>query len=497
MKKALIALLCCVVIAVAGITVRAVTLKNLENREKAELAAVTRLQTVVRPEDLPALERYPNLRQLDLSGSDCYDEMDAFAAAHPLITLRYTLPLGGQSCENLSASLILREGEYDYTLLLQALPHLKALRELSLPCSTLRPQELEAISRTQPAARLHVTRCFLGAELDWQIESLDLSAYDMPSLAPELPTLSLFENLRSLELTDASGECPFSLGELLEIHEAVPQARLHCRFPLFGQTVDSLQERLEFLDTPIGDQGLEQIRAALSLMPECRMLKLDDCGTANETMAALREELAGRVKVVWRVHYSVFSSLTDTTVIHAVAAERATTIDDRQCQVLRYCEDTEYIDLGHNPLTSIEFCRYMPKLKLAILSYNDITDLSPLSGCKDLVCLELFCCRKLQDLSPLVSCENLELLNVSFSGVTDISPVGSLSKLKLFHCARNDVPPQQFEQLRALLPDCLITSEGWDIHELGWRKESEGVYYEWYRELREIMGYARGDYSHK
>ena len=268
-------------------------------------------------------------------------------------------------------------------------------------------------------------------------------------------------------------------------------------FELFGSTIERSQESLEFRRAKIGDEGLGQIRDALDSMPNVSYLKLDDCGVSDEAMAALRDEYEGRVKVVWRVHFGFFSDLTDTKIIHAVAPEHGTYLTDKMCEVLRYCTETEYIDLGHDPLTSIEFCRYMPKLKLAIFSYNDITDLSPLENCKELYMLELCCCRKLSDLSPLAGCENLELLNFAYTSVTDISALYDLKKLKLLNGARNAIPQEQIDEITARMPDCRMTFEGDDIHEVGWRKEYQGKYYDWYLEAREIFGYLRNDYSGK
>ena len=261
-------------------------------------------------------------------------------------------------------------------------------------------------------------------------------------------------------------------------------------FMLFGPRVRKDQERLEF-------EGLPQIRRALERMPQCRYLLLDDCGTSNEAMAALREEYEGRVKVVWRVHFGFYSDLTDTKIIHAVAPEQFTHINDKMCEVLKYCTEVEYIDVGHDPLTTIEFCCYMPKLKMAIFSFNNITDLSPLENCPDLVMLELFACRYLSDLTPLTKCQNLELLNFAFTAVTDIRPLYALKKLWLLDGARNEIPPEQIAVMQRLLPECRMTFEGDDIHEVGWRKIEEGRYYDWYLEIRDIFGYDRYEYSGK
>ena len=305
------------------------------------------------------------------------------------------------------------------------------------------------------------------------------------------PVSLLFGPLQSaaLRLPESNPEAVEAMGE--------PVFSQADHFTLFGREIDRNLERLEFTRVWITDDGLDQIRDALDLMPHCTYLKLDDCGTSDEAMAALREEYEGRVKVVWRVHFGKFSDLTDTKIIHAVAPEQYTELTDRMCRVLKYCTETEYIDLGHDPLTNIEFCRYMPNLKLAILSFNRITDLSPLENCPELYMLELCSCRYLKDLSPLENCENLELLNFSYTAVTDITPLYGLQKLKLLDGAMNEIPQEQIDEITQLMPNCRMTFEGIDTHEVGWRKEYNGKYYDWYLEVREIFGYARNDFSGK
>ncbi len=472
---------------------------ELTAEQREELSAVTELHAVLREEELSQLERYPNLLLADLSGSSCYAAMDAFAALHPQIQVRYTLPLGAVSCWNDETLLSLRDEQIDPALLLQALPHLKKLELLELRRTALPADTLETIGAAVSGdTEFRYTRQFLEWELPCETTYLDLSILDMETLASGLDALASLPELDTLQLMCEDGSSPYTLAEASRIQEALPGVFLDYRFELFGKVVSTADEELRYLDQHIGDEGLPQIRQALSIMPHCRQLTLDDCYTSNEAMDQLRTEFQGRAKIVWRVHYGLFSDLTDTRIVHAVADEHGTWLNDEMCQVLRYCVETEYMDLGHNSLHSIEFCRYMPHLKMAILSYNQISDLSPLADHQELVFLELFCCRYLDDLSPLASCPNLKMLNISFSTATDITPLYSLSSLELFHAARTDVPSEQIQVLAERIPDCRITFEGEDIHEVGWRKVREGEYYEWYLEIREIFGYGDPEsYSHK
>ena len=471
-----------------------------EESPAPEPAAQTDFTGVLSADELQRLDELPALERADLSGSLCYDEMDAWAAAHPAVELVYTLPLGGVGgldCPNNVSELELQDGAYDYAALLAALPHLRQLQALRLPDTALGAEELAALAAARPEASLHWSRSLLGQTLTDETVSLDLSGADMAALEPELPLLKQARGLQSLELMTADGASAYSLEDALAIREALPEAAVHYVFPLFGQSVDSLCESLSWRDLWIGDEGLPELRRVLPLLSRCEKITLDDCGTTNEAMAALRDEMAPRCKLVWRVHYGLFSDLTDTRVVHAVAEEHDTFLSDELCRVLRYCTDTEYIDLGHNTLRDMEFLRYMPHLKMAVLSYNQITDLSPLENCRELEVLELFSCRYLKDLSPLAGLSSLKMLNISHTHIDDITPLYGLTEMELLHCARSEVPAEQVEAFAALAPDCLITREGTDIHQMGWRFESPGEYYPWYAELREAMGYARGEWSHK
>ena len=81
--------------------------------------------------------------------------------------------------------------------------------------------------------------------------------------------------------------------------------------------------------------------------------------------------------------------------------------------------------------------------------------------------------------------------------VTDITPLYGLKKLKLLDGAMNEIPQEQIDEITELMPDCRMTVAGIDTHEIGWRKEYNGKYYDWYLEVREIFGYGRNDFSGK
>lgn len=458
------------------------------NHEKQERLAVTEFSAVLDAGELDMLEKYPNLTLAELSGSTCYDEMDAWAEAHPGVEVRYTLPIGTGECLNTAEALELREEEYELDALLAALPHLRALKSLTLPQTERSPEQLSALAQAAPGAQLHWSRLILGRECTDDTEMLDLSDVPASELTAALPQLQQLPALKRVELVKADGGCLCTMEEALAVRQALPEAEVHCTFTLFGKEVDSDDESLCYENVPIGKEGLDQFRQALALMPRCTYLKLADCGIDNETMAAFREEYADRVKVVWRVYLDHFGFDTDVEVIHLAFESPKKPIRDDNSATLNYCTDIIYLDLGHNTLTNIEFCRYMPKLKNIILSYNSVADMSPLGECPELEFAELKC-TQVSDLSPFTACTKLRFLNVTATNVHDVTPVQEMKNLERFYCVWNSVPQEQKDALAKALPDCWITYQMDDGFNVGWSYDERGVRAEWYLEIYRIYRY--------
>lgn len=485
MKKTRIMIVCLAVLLAAGTLVGFLTCRHLRLER---LAAVTEYRAVLTSEELNTLEQYPNLILAELSGSDCYNEMDVWADNHPGVELRYTLPLGGSECLNTVQQLVLPEGSYELEALLLALPHLRALESVTLPQTVCHIEQLKLLQDSAPKVQFHWSRMIFGQERWEDTESLDLSSVPPIQLLPELSKLQQLPALRRIELVSADGSCLCSMEDVVALHQSLPDVELHCVFTLFDKTVDSNDESLCYENAPIGEDGLTQIRQALSLMPRCTYLKLADCGIDNDTMAALRDEYANRVKVVWQVYLDHFGFPTDVEVIHLAFESARKPIRDDNSHILNYCNDVIYLDLGHNTLTNIEFCRYMPKLKNLILSYNSVADLSPLSECPELEFVELKC-TQVSDLSPLVACTRLRLLNVTSTNVHDVTPVQEMKNLERFYCVWNTVPQEQKDALAVSLPDCWITYKMDYGFNVGWSYDEPNVRAQWYLEIYRIYRY--------
>ena len=293
-----------------------------------------------------------------------------------------------------------------------------------------------------------------------------------------------------MQLTDENGENRLEPAQLRQLQLAMPETRFVYRTELFGREISCDAERLEFVRVPIGNEGAEQLRQLLPCLTRCRYLLLDDCGIDYEILARLREDFP-ETKIVWRVHISYLDFLTDVKIIHLTFL-----LTNQNAQVMRYCNEVEYLDIGHNSISDITFMGYMPHLKYVILSYNKVSDLSPLTKCGELEMLELYQCLNLEDISPLAVCQSLKLLNVSWCDIKDITPVYGLKNLERFYCIWNyEIPEEQQERAFEELPDCWITFEQNISKNVGWSFDADGgVRAQWYLDMYKILRYRVEDW---
>ena len=145
----------------------------------------------------------------------------------------------------------------------------------------------------------------------------------------------------------------------------------------------------------------------------------------------------------------------------------------------------------------------MPKLEVAILAMDNWSDATPLASCTELEYLEMqttLC----TDLSPLSGLKNLRHLDIAYIvDLEDISPLYSLTELeRLWVGSNNRVPKEQIEQMRAAAPNCEVNDTVYDDPTGGrWRyvdyndKAYIFILHPRYEKLREQFGYTSADFS--
>lgn len=375
--------------------------------------------------------------------------------------------IGGMQVELDATELDLTAGGFELDALVTAAESLRQI--VRIEAGTMTAQDVLAIQKAFPNVELSYALDLFGQTVAADAEQLDAASMTVDQTGALLDALALLPNVREINFVSAEGSCVFSvedLAELNRVQQAVPEAYLRVCFELFGQRVTSEDERIEYLQADIGNEGIETVRAVLPYLRSCTYFLMDGCGTDYEILAQLREDFP-ETEIVWRVWLveedytsKLFlrcgSYLTDTIKI------RTTYVNDKNSHVLNYCTKTKYVDVGHVwQLTQCDFLSYMPDLEVCIIAITYITDITPLANHDKLEYLELFT-TDIADLTPLISCPNLEHLNISnMPKVTDISPLYGLTKLKRLRMVDSPkIPEEQKKEIAERLPDCAMLNMG-------------------------------------
>jgi len=418
-------------------------------------------------------------------------------AATPEPVISKTIILSGTSEIEIEADceeLFLDDASYISSFIENA-SQFEELRKLNLGLTNASEEQLDTLRNSFPGLILTYSVDVCGIKCASNDYEIDISSADSPDVEKICEQLRKLPAISLVKLMKQDGSTSYTPDDAATISKTCPGSAIEYTFELFGQTISTTDERVEYVQVNIGDEGVEKIREILPFMTRLTYLKLDSCGISNEVMAQLRDDFPD-IKVVWRVIFSgpgdggVYNCLTDTEKIWATGY-----VTDGYTEPLKYCTDVKYLDLGHDCITHIDFVNYMPKLEVVILAITWVTDISPLANCPNLEYLEIFTSR-VTDITPLANCTNLQYLNISnLESVRDISCLYSLTKLKTLYCSMSYIPQAQQDEIKSLLPDCKFEF-GWvDPSKGSWRFDDNGEYTERYALLREQFGYDTFDYS--
>lgn len=454
--------------------------------------SVEQLTMVVTEQTIPELECYPNLKEADLSGSLCYTAIIVYAQNHPEVTVTFTVDLGGATADNWGTEVTLPAGGTNFEMMMRNLVYLPQLEKIHLPGTSLDISQIEALQQAYPEIEITYTVKLLDQELDADTTELDLSYITPGQIAEVGPALAQMRSLEYVELMDSHGNSRLSKADVRALAEAVPGVKLHYTFQLWGKTISTCDDTVEFKNLSLGPDDEDELRDALSVMSGCRYFILDRCGMSNELLASIRADY-DNVELVWKVFFGVdsrYAAFTNAETIRAVY-----NVTDSTCYNLRYCQDVKYMDIGHNEtLTDLSFVGYMPHLEILIASGCAVSDLSGFENCQELVFLELAYCAKLSDISPLAGCYGLRYLNICYTKVSDLTPLDGLVMDTLF-AKQTRVPPAEQEIFMQIHEGCIAAFIGKEPYAgVGWRYIDNGkTYTEIYKKVREVFNYDAAD----
>ena len=491
MKKLCLKLimLLCLSVLLTGLCACGDGLSREERNALAEEYAKTSLSLKVDdPEGLSVLDNYTQLEKLDLSGSTCYKEIEAYIASHPSVDVTYTVMLdsNGAVLENKVQNALLDKGSYVTSLAANS-RSFHELKKIVISSPDFTDDDLSKLTAAFPAAEILFRVSPDVPDIPYNASEIDLSALK-PEHVENAATFLEKMALEKVNITAGDGTNLLSFTELRILQDAAPEAVFDYRFESFGQTISTADEDIVYDALSncvyIYNEGMEQIREMMPCMTRLKTMFFQYCEVDYDVLAQFRADYPD-VDIVWRINFGPYSCRTDTERIFANGS-----LDAASCYNLRYCNKVKYIDLGHNDyLTSIDFAAFMPDLEIGIFAATSLYDISPLANCKKLRYLEIFV-TNVSDISVLANCTELEQLNVSccFS-LKDLSPLYSLTKLKRVWNNYSSVPLAKQNEIRKLLPDCEFSFTKGGSTDYGWRYDNYGNMTEYYAELYEIFGY--------
>ena len=430
---------------------------------------------------------FPNLKKVDASRCGDYAMLEKLQARLPELDVIYTVSLGGKSFAPDSTELSLAPEDFDLDTLAANLPYLPQVNTLEFLRTDLTLEQVEQLRTNFPGITFAFTVELLGQEYGEDTTELDLSAMTSEQVEEVSQKLPMLPALEKITLTDGEGNSQLPKEDVKTLQQAVPNAVIDYSFDFFGTRLSTAEEEVHIKNVKIGDEGESEVRAALDLLPNCKRFVLENCQISNEVMAKLRDDYRDRTKVVWRVSFGKGSSLTDAQILRAVYD-----LVDTNCANLTYLEDVRFMDIGHNEfLKESSFISGMKSLEYVIISGSMISDLKPFANCKNLKVLEAAFCEYIYSAEGLESCENLERLNISYTHITDLSPLDNLNLVNL--CAmyegKSRVPVEEQERFKALKPDCKMTFVGSQPYGSAWRYDDNNDPLEWYATIRKVFRY--------
>lgn len=444
-------------------------------------------------EDIALLKTYfPKLQKVDAMQCHDYAALEFLKEQLPQLEVSYQVSIGGTSHAPDTTELVLSTGEYDFVTLMENLKYLPDVTAIKLRMPEQTPEQIDELRAAYENITITCTVGLLGEEYDVETTQLDLSAISSADVAEAVEKLSLLPNLTHLELMAEDGTSQLTKADVKLLMEAAPGVVINYSFDFFGTTLSTADEQVHIKNTKIGDEGLDEVRATLDLLTNCKRFVLENCQISNEKMAQLREDYRDKTKIVWRVQFGRGTTMTDAQIIRAVYD-----LSNNNCKNLTYCEDARFVDFGHNGddgnyLRDISYVANMPNLEAIVLSSAYITDLTPFANCTKLKFLEIAFCGLVTDISPLAGCTSLEMLNISFTGVKDLSPLDDLpiKYLCAMNYSANRVPQEEQERFQALHPDCWSQYVGEQPYGPGWRYTEDGKdYLPYYQLLRDVFQY--------
>lgn len=415
--------------------------------------------------DMETLLYLPWLETVHAENCKDYDRLMALREELPSCQVLYNVTIGDQTYDQDTTAVAAPGLNPEQVRLLTYLPKLESVNAAG--CTDF--ELVKQVQREHPEWNVVYVITLGGAEVSSEAETLTVENVTAEELTVGLPGLT---RLKELTIVNPSATDE----ELAAFRQKYPQVNFNWYFELLGQRIDPNAEELDLSATPL--EAIDQVESVANRLPNLKKLILEAGAVSNEEMAEFREAHRDDYKVVWTVYFtSKCKARTDETIFMPIK-QGEYYFQEQHVEPLKYCEDMVCIDVGHAPIKSVDFASYMPHLKYLILAHTQVSDISALRSCKELVFLEIDW-SIVKDYEPLTGCTALEDLNIGKT-YADVTPLCSMTWLKNLWCVERGAGAAY--TLSQALPNTHVMAAGDITVGYGWRSLPN------YYAMRDMLG---------
>lgn len=368
-------------------------------------------------EEAQDLAYLPSLSKVSADNCRDYDALVYLQKQHPNCRVSYRVSVGSEQVSSLKNRIVLHDAVYADAA--EALQYLPRALSADLRGKQMSVQELSQLRERYPDLEISAWislggRSFSGSSTELSVGKLELTQEELETALPYLPDLATVDligtNLSQQDLKDLTLAHPdiFFLWEM-EI--------AGLSFPTDAEEIDISGQIVE---------DITEVEDLRPYFPKLSKVFMSDCGIDNETMDILNRSYED-ISYIWTVMCGRIPMRTDAKYFYP-AGSYVYDVSANDCYNLRYCTEIIAVDIGHMWVTDCEWAAFMPHLKYLLIPMTGISDVTPLTGLKELVFVEAFLLN-LKDYSPFATCPALEDLNISYT-YGSAEPLMGMTQLK-------------------------------------------------------------------
>lgn len=318
--------------------------------------------------DYSVFNRFPSMSSIDFTGAEMtLSDYDYVAGQlDDRIQILWNVPVGNGYCPNDVESLSLDEKTdvVDFTFL-KYLPRLREVNVSGIKVSPRLQTILDAI-RAFPQIKLHCSTSVYDVPFDTETEMLDLNALKLTDLSDLDLAISLFPNLKSVEICS----CPLSYETIAALNDKYPDTRVVWLLKIKKY---SIRTDAQVFSTLIDGKKLITDKLAEPIFKYCTELRALDLG--HNTLRDLKP-------------------IVNLKKLHTLI-------------------------LADNCLSDLSPLKELQELRYVEIQWNWISNVEPLSELPLLTDLKLDRNHKIKNITLLLKCKHLEKLYISECGISD------------------------------------------------------------------------------